>query len=1204
VRAANYVLGPTWRLRPSPSAKASVTVEPPVELAVTEIGLAEPTVESPPPRRGRRFRRPTGRTRRILIAFAVASATLAIVGGVIAYFTAGSEPGGGEARAGTLDAGNTPTSVADDRDVDVEWAQNAPAFLGGFLGANANGGYLIKRYAVSGGGAITPAAACAGLQQGSTASLACIEGSLPTGQWQYTVTAKYYNWLAEGAKGAAVVVAPEAPTAVTLLNGLGQGNEYVNADNVTDVDVRVSLPETSLSTDTIHLTISDGSSDVTATGTNPSVDGATTVDFEGLDLSSLLDGTLTFTAKATSSYDDDSEETTNSYVKDTVDPVVVITPDRSPNANGWYNAPVTFSTATSTDTPGSGVFECLNGADEISEEYAGPDTSTGSVEFTCTDNAGNSATDTASFKYDATMPTSSASGHDSGWHNTDVTVHLSATDPNGIDGSGVQTITYTIDAGMPQTITGAAGDVVVPAPSDHSNDGQHTIEFYATDNADNAETPTNSVTVKIDTTKPETEATGADNDWHKTAVTVHLESTDPGYSSTGSGVVNLRYQVDAAAPVDVPGASGIADVDVTIPAPANGSNDGHHTITYFATDGASNVEPTGSLTVKIDATKPTIAASAKKADNSAYTAGTWTNQNVTVQYACTDPGAPATGSGVASCEADQSFTAEGVTASTSGSASDNAGNTDSTTFGPIKIDKTAPTVVITQVNGSAVSFPNVRNTNVTTIGGTCGTNTDGSTSADAGTVQVSISGAASQSGSATCSGAGTWTYTTSPALSAEGGYTVDASQGDGAGNTGNAAPRSITLDKTAPLVTLTQLNGSPATFPFTTNSVAVASIGGACGTLTGDSATVSWSVTGSSTQSGSTSCSAGSWTATLPTPLGFAGSFTASATQADTAGNTGSSGAKSITINNGAPLTKTAAGTYTLTVPAHVTSFTFTMRGAGGGGGVNSPTAGAGGSVSGTITIPDSSTATTFTVIVGGGGGAGTTSVGGAGGASGTGCSEGGAGGDSTNNNAGGGGGATCIYLQGAPAGTIVLVGGGGGSGGRSTGGAGGAGGGGPTSNPGTNLAGSGGTAPSGGGVGGGGGQTVTTGTPPYTITNTPGTGGSGPGAGQDGLGGGQCTAGTCTPAGAGGDGGNSASGGGGGGGGGMASGGGGGGAPNGANGGGGGGGGSAYTGGTPTITVTVSAASNGGGGAGGGAGAAGTAGSVTFTGVGLTITP
>jgi hypothetical protein len=299
-------------------------------------------------------------------------------------------------------------------------------------------------------------------------------------------------------------------------------------------------------------------------------------------------------------------------------------------------------------------------------------------------------------------------------------------------------------------------------------------------------------------------------------------------------------------------------------------------------------------------------------------------------------------------------------------------------------------------------------------------------------------------------------------------------------------------------------------------------------------------------------------------------------------------------------VTKTAAGTYTLTAPAGVTLFTFTMKGAGGGGGRSGAAGGSGGTVSGTITIPRSATSTTFTVIVGGAGAGSTGAAGGNGGASGTGCAAGGSGGTATTSGGGGGGAATCIYLSGAPAGTIVAVGGGGGGGAGSSSAAGGAGGGGPTTNPGSSTAASGATVSS--AAGGAGGSTLTAGAFPFAITNTGGAGGTG--SVSAGGTGGICSAGACGPGGTGGSGATFGAGGGGGG---EASGGAGGAARSGSsNFAAGGGGGSAYTGGAQSgssnYTVTVTSASGGGGGAGGSAGAGGTAGSVSFTGPALTL--
>ena len=76
---------------------------------------------------------------------------------------------------------------------------------------------------------------------------------------------------------------------------------------------------------------------------------------------------------------------------------------------------------------------------------------------------------------------------------------------------------------------------------------------------------------------------------------------------------------------------------------------------------------------------------------------------MTVHFTCSD-----TGSGIASCPADQTFSTDG-TFTASGTATDNANNSASTSFGPIKIDKTAPTLAPSvspnpvYLNGSATA---------------------------------------------------------------------------------------------------------------------------------------------------------------------------------------------------------------------------------------------------------------------------------------------------------------------------------------------------------------------------------------------------------------------------------------------------------------------------------------------------------------------
>ncbi len=154
-----------------------------------------------------------------------------------------------------------------------------------------------------------------------------------------------------------------------------------------------------------------------------------------------------------------------------------------------------------------------------------------------------------------------------------------------------------------------------------------------------------------------------------------------------------------------------------------------------------------SLTMIIDSIPPTVIVTATNADASPYTADTWTHQTVTVHFTCTD-----SGSGIASCPADQVFSTEG-TFTANGTVTDIAGNSASTSFGLIKIDKTAPTL-----NPGVSPNPIVLNGTATVTSGAADT----------------LSGLASQS----CSALNTSTIGTK---------TVTCTATDNAGNTSTAS---------------------------------------------------------------------------------------------------------------------------------------------------------------------------------------------------------------------------------------------------------------------------------------------------------------------------------------------------------------------------------------------------------------------------------
>jgi hypothetical protein len=89
-------------------------------------------------------------------------------------------------------------------------------------------------------------------------------------------------------------------------------------------------------------------------------------------------------------------EASVSFAYDATGPEIRAVPDRPPDSNGWYTHPVAIG---------------FNGADSIagvesctSARYDGPDSGSATVAGSCTDRAGNTATQSAPLLYDATPP--------------------------------------------------------------------------------------------------------------------------------------------------------------------------------------------------------------------------------------------------------------------------------------------------------------------------------------------------------------------------------------------------------------------------------------------------------------------------------------------------------------------------------------------------------------------------------------------------------------------------------------------------------------------------------------------------------------------------------------------------------------------------------------------------------------------------------
>ncbi|MDO8806201.1 MAG: FG-GAP-like repeat-containing protein [Elusimicrobiota bacterium] len=392
--------------------------------------------------------------------------------------------------------------------------------------------------------------------------------------------------------------------------------------------------------------------------------------------------------------------------------VPVITHTRTPaNADGWNNSDVAVN-FTCTDSL-SGIRSC---PDSITYSAEGLNISTTTR---ATDLAGN-FTDAAiqGINIDKTAPVSAsalAGIYRNGWYSSIVSVTLTSTDSL----SGVKETYYSLDGG--QYVLYEYVPVV-------SADGAHEVLYYSTDKAGNIETA-GKVDFKIDTgvptvsytLNPPANAAG----WNSGAVSVVFAGTDAvsGIEECSSGNTSAEgaeQQIagwcrDSAGNVGY--ATATVSVDLTTPvvsasqAPAQdayGWNNGAVSVVFTGTDTVSgiayctpgrfiNVEgssqavtgycadyaglsSTAMYTISIDTTAPLLTSSRTQSN-----ADGWNNGDVLLNFTCTD-----SLSGVGSCPAGITCSAEGLNISTTVRATDLAGNFAEAAVQGINIDKTAP----------------------------------------------------------------------------------------------------------------------------------------------------------------------------------------------------------------------------------------------------------------------------------------------------------------------------------------------------------------------------------------------------------------------------------------------------------------------------------------------------------------------------------
>jgi hypothetical protein len=129
---------------------------------------------------------------------------------------------------------------------------------------------------------------------------------------------------------------PAAPSSVSLANGGGTTGDFINTGNLNSLSVDVALPSTSVPTDKVDLTVSDGNPDHDQTARLFGTSGSGILHFTGINGQALSDGPITVTVTAANDYGT-SDPTTATVTKDTGAPappssVALANPQGSSNA--------------------------------------------------------------------------------------------------------------------------------------------------------------------------------------------------------------------------------------------------------------------------------------------------------------------------------------------------------------------------------------------------------------------------------------------------------------------------------------------------------------------------------------------------------------------------------------------------------------------------------------------------------------------------------------------------------------------------------------------------------------------------------------------------------------------------------------------------------------------------------------------------------
>lgn len=234
-----------------------------------------------------------------------------------------------------------------------------------------------------------------------------------------------------------------------------------------------------------------------------------------------------------------------------------------------------------------------------------------------TDDAENTGSASVKVTLDTTAPTTTDSGIDSLWHNSPVTVTLTATDAT----SGPDKTYYSTDNTTPT--------IVYTSPFTISTEGTYTIKYYSLDKAGNPETTKTAANeVRLDKTTP-TGSIEINNDGqytNSTNVTLTLSAQD---EQGGSGLDEMSFSDDNAT-WSAPEIYAVTKA-WTLP-----SGDGAKTVYVEFSDVAGNWSDAVNNTIILDSSPPEITA-VIPGDSSTFLAGAKVSIQINAHDADNDP---------------------------------------------------------------------------------------------------------------------------------------------------------------------------------------------------------------------------------------------------------------------------------------------------------------------------------------------------------------------------------------------------------------------------------------------------------------------------------------------------------------------------------------------------------------------------------------